>query len=224
MRAVVFANGELNDPGGVASWIAEHDLLIAADGGARHCFALNLTPGVIIGDFDSLEPDQLKAFEQRGSRVIQHPARKDFTDLELALRYACEQGADEILVFGALGARWDQTLANLLLPAHPDLGSAQIRLIDANQEITLIRPGHTLYVRGLPGDTVSLIPVRGEVEGVSTQGLEYPLSDEALDFGATRGVSNVLLEPRAEIFIRKGLLLCILIRQEGYSYDFKAGL
>ena len=214
MRAVIFANGELNNPQQAHQWITREDLLIAADGGSQHCLALGLTPDVIIGDFDSLDFDSLKIFKSRGSRVIRHPVRKDFTDLELALRYACEQGAEDILVFGALGARWDQTLANLLLPTHPDLASAKIRLIDGRQEISLIRPGERLQVHGNPGDTVSLIPLNEHVNGVRTQSLEYPLIDEALDFGATRGVSNVLLDDKAEIFIQAGLLLCILIHRE----------
>ena len=214
MRAVIFANGELNNPQQTNQWISAEDLLIAADGGSRHCLALGLTPKVIIGDFDSLETELLEKFKSLGSQVIRHPARKDFTDLELALRYACEQGVEDILVLGALGARWDQTLANLLLPTHPDLASAKIRLIDGRQEIRLIRPGERLQVHGNPGDTVSLIPLNEHVNGVRTQGLEYPLIDEALYFGATRGVSNALLDDKAEIFIQAGLLLCIMIHQE----------
>jgi thiamine pyrophosphokinase len=214
LRAVIFANGELNYPQQTLKWISEDDLLIAADGGSRHCLALGVIPDILIGDFDSLEPEQLADFESEGSQVYQHPARKDFTDLELALRYACEQGVDDILVFGALGARWDQTLANLLLPAHPDLASARISLIDGLQEIRLVRPAETLFVQGLPGDTVSLIPLNANADGVSTRGLEYPLLDEILAFGATRGVSNVLVGNAAEISLQAGLLLCILIRQE----------
>jgi thiamine pyrophosphokinase len=214
LRAVIFANGELNYPQQTLKWISEDDLLIAADGGSRHCLALGVIPDILIGDFDSLEPEQLADFESKGSQVYQHPARKDFTDLELALRYACEQGVDDILVFGALGARWDQTLANLLLPAHPDLASARISLIDGLQEIRLVRPAETLFVQGLPGDTVSLIPLNANADGVNTRGLEYPLVDEILAFGATRGVSNVLVGNTAEITLRAGLLLCILIRQE----------
>jgi thiamine pyrophosphokinase len=214
LRAVIFANGELNYPQQTLKWIYEDDLLIAADGGSRHCLALGVIPDILIGDFDSLEPEQLADFESEGSQVYQHPARKDFTDLELALRYACEQGVDDILVFGALGARWDQTLANLLLPAHPDLASARISLIDGFQEIRLVRPAETLFVQGLPGDTVSLIPLNANADGVSTRGLEYPLLDEILAFGATRGVSNVLVGNAAEISLQAGLLLCILIRQE----------
>lgn len=214
MRAVIFANGELNDRQQTLQWLDDEDLLIAADGGSRHYLALGLIPEIIIGDLDSLESDLLEKFETLGSRIVRHPARKDFTDLELALRFAAERGVEDILVFGALGARWDQTLANMLLPTHPDLASARIRLIDGRQEIRLIRPGERLQVQGSPGDTVSLIPLKEAVSGVSTHGLEYPLSDEGLDFGATRGVSNVLLGDQAEIFIRAGLLLCVVIHRE----------
>ncbi len=214
MRAVVFANGELNDAEQTAKWLTENDLVIAADGGSRHCLALGVIPDILIGDFDSLEPGQLADFEIQGSQIFQHPARKDFTDLELALRYACEQGVEEILVFGALGARWDQTLANLLLPAHPDLACAAISLIDGRQEIRLVRPGEPLFVHGQPGDTVSLIPLNEDAVGVSTWGLEYPLINEILAFGATRGVSNVLVNETAEISLLQGRLLCIVIRQE----------
>jgi len=40
--------------------------------------------------------------------------------------------------------------------------------------------------------------------------LEYPLTDEVLLLGATRGVSNVLLEAQATISLRQGLLLCVV--------------
>jgi thiamine pyrophosphokinase len=64
---------------------------------------------------------------------------------------------------------------------------------------------------GKPGDTVSLIPLGGDTEGITTQWLEYPLEDETLYFGSTRGISNVLLDENATVFIKKGLLLCIII-------------
>ena len=51
----------------------------------------------------------------------------------------------------------------------------------------------------------------GEAVGVSTQDLEYPLDQENLAFGSTRGVSNVLLADQVVISLREGLLLCILI-------------
>ena len=43
---------------------------------------------------------------------------------------------------------------------------------------------------GEEGELVSLLPVGGPAEGVTAQGLRYPLSDETLAAGSSRGVSN----------------------------------
>ena len=45
----------------------------------------------------------------------------------------------------------------------------------------MIRGARTLA--GTPGDIVSLLPVHGPAEGVTTSGLEYPLRGETLPGG-----------------------------------------
>jgi thiamine pyrophosphokinase len=212
-RAVIFANGLLGNLEAARQSIRPGDLLIAADGGARHCRSLGLVPQYLVGDFDSLTGDELEELRQMGVTVHQHPAHKDFTDLELALRLARDLGADEMLVLGGLGARWDQTMANLLLPAAEAFAAAHIRLLDGAQEVFLLRAGESAGVRGSPGDTVSLIPLGGDARGVTTVGLEYPLNSETLIFGATRGVSNLLLGESASVRLADGLLLCVVIHR-----------
>lgn len=213
-RAVIFANGVISHLDEARSLILPGDILIAADGGGRHCHQLGLKPDILIGDFDSLDPAELDTFRKAGTMVIHHPARKDYTDLELAIRHAQSIHANEILVLGGLGARWDQTLANLLLPAAADFADMRISLLDGRQEVLLVRGGERLEIRGLPGDTVSLIPLGGDARGVTTLGLEYPLTGETLSFGATRGVSNVLLGKTASIEISTGLLMCVILHAE----------
>ncbi|MGE5223040.1 MAG: thiamine diphosphokinase [Omnitrophica WOR_2 bacterium] len=213
MRAVIVANGEINISPQSTIIKGPEDVLIAADGGANSCRLLGLVPDVVIGDFDSLDRDQLAGFEAAGTKIIKFPVHKDFTDLELAVQYARDQGIKDIVIFGALGARWDQTLANLLLPASPGFVSTQIRIMDGSQEIQLLRAGESLILAGAPGDIVSLIPIAGNAGGITTQGLEYPLSDEPLLFGATRGISNSLLQDKASVHLKSGMLLCILSHQ-----------
>ena len=208
-RAVIFANAELADPALARAALRPDDWLIAADGGTRHCRALGLVPDVVIGDFDSLAAGELAALQNGETQLILYPVRKDRTDLELALRFAVEGGAKDILVFGALGVRWDQTLANLLLLTLPELSSARVRLLDGKQQIYLIRRKST--IEGQPGDTVSLIPMRGDARGVTTHGLEYPLDDGTLPFGTTLGVSNVLLGESATVEVGEGLVMCVVI-------------
>jgi thiamine pyrophosphokinase len=217
LRAVIIANGVLSDPDAARTAIHSGDLLIAADGGGHHCREMGLTPAVLIGDFDSLEGAELTLFENAGTEIIRHPARKDFTDLELAIRHAQEMGAGEIVVLAALGSRWDQSLANLLMPATADFQELQISLMDGPQEIMLLRGTRTksgpaqLEIIGQPGDTVSLIPLGGDARGITTHELEYPLANETLFFGTTRGISNVMLSKKASISLEEGMLLCTII-------------
>lgn len=214
MRAVIFANGVLNNLQDVHDIILPDDLIIAADGGMTHCRALGIKPSIVIGDLDSLDPDYLKSLQTSGTEIISYPINKDQTDLELALHKALDLGSDEIFVLGALGARWDMTIANLLLPASPEFSKVTIRLIDGHQEIILLRGRGELTFKGKKGDILSLVPLGKDAQGVTLLGLEYPLEDDVLKFGATRGISNVLIDDTATVYLKKGLLLCIHISKD----------
>jgi len=211
LRAVIFANGVLNNLQDVHDIILPDDLIIAADGGMTHCRALGIKPSIVIGDLDSLDPDYLKSLQTSGTEIISYPINKDQTDLELALHKALDLGYDEILVLGALGARWDMTIANLLLPAASEFSKVTIRLIDGHQEILLLRGRGELTFKGKKGDMLSIVPLGQDAYGVTLRGLEYPLEDDVLRFGATRGISNVLIDDTATVYLKKGLLLCIHI-------------
>jgi len=211
LRAVIFANGDLQDRELARSALQPGDCIIAADGGGRHCLTLGVKPAVVIGDFDSLTQEELQQFKEQGAEIVGHPARKNETDLELALLYAVERGAGEILVLGALGSRLDMSLSNFLLTAHEQLRHHKISFLAGKQRIYPIYS--QAWVEGQPGDVVSLLPIGGDVSGVTTKGLEYPLKDETLGFGTTRGISNVLLGNAVTVTIRAGILLCIVIAQ-----------
>jgi len=210
LRAIVFANGELNH---LPDDIRVDDYLIAVDGGAAHCLRLGLTPDVVLGDFDSLSEGARAQLPILGSEVIAFPVRKDEIDLELGLLHAMERGASQVLIYAALGARWDMTIANLLLLTHPKLSGVDIRIMDGPQVIRLMRSGEQIILKGQPGDTVSLIPLQGDAHGITTSGLEYPLKSGTLRFGETKGVSNLLVDVQGSVSLEDGCLLCVLIHQ-----------
>jgi thiamine pyrophosphokinase len=209
MRAIVIANGHVgnSEASRVQNW--PHDLVICADGGAQHALGLGLAPDVVVGDLDSLDGDLRARLEDEGCQVLVHPPRKDETDLELALRYAIDHGVEEILILGALGGRIDQTLANILLLALPELQKVKTRIVAGDQEMFLIRG--QAFIEGQVGDTVSLLPIAGDVRGITAEGLEYPLQHGTLKFGPTLGISNVLTVPVARVQVGQGLLLCVHI-------------
>ena len=207
-RVLIIANGEVEPEIAQRLQQAMVDGLIAVDGGADHCRALGLVPKLIVGDLDSLAPETLAHFQQAGTALERHPAHKDATDLELALQSAVRQGADHIILAGALGGRLDMTLANVLLLTSPQLLQVRVEVWEAQRTTWLIRPpGDELH--GQSGDTLSLIPLQGDAEGLSTEGLAYPLKDETLCFGQARGLSNVLTATFARIRMRRGMLLAI---------------
>ncbi|MCS6846247.1 MAG: thiamine diphosphokinase [Anaerolineae bacterium] len=218
MRIVIIANGDPPAQEEVARWLDGGATLICADGGARTALALGLAPAHVIGDFDSLSEDDLRELERRGAQLHRYPARKDETDLELALLFAARSARVgervEIIVLGARGGRLDHELANMLLLAMPALKCADVSLAHGRERVFLIdardRPAQ-LVLRGSAGDTVSLLPFGGDAHGIRTAGLEYPLHDESLFVGPARGVSNVMLGEAATVSLRQGMLLCVVI-------------
>src|SRR5688572_1592542 len=139
MQAVVVADAPGVDLAPFLPLIAEAELRIAADGGARYLQALGVLPDLVVGDMDSLAPQALDALAALGVPLERHPAEKNETDLELALLRAVERGAGPITVLAALGGRPDQHHANLLLLAHARLRGHDVRLLDGPWEIRLVQ-------------------------------------------------------------------------------------
>jgi thiamine pyrophosphokinase len=219
-RAIVVADGDGPDRAALDAtwpgWSGATDLVIAADGGARTAERLGLSIDLVVGDGDSLGPEDLARLRGAGVAVRTASVDKDETDTELALLEAVARGAPEITIVGALGgARVDHELANLALLAHPAVGSAAVAILDPRGRISLVvAPAEdgtavTRPLSGPVGAVVSLVPFGGDVAGVTTAGLRYELRDEALPFGPARGLSNVRTSADASVTVRRGRLLVV---------------
>ncbi|MBC7227052.1 MAG: thiamine diphosphokinase [Thermoflexales bacterium] len=206
-RVVIFANGFLPDPKRAQALVHPDDVLIAADGGIRYLLALGFHPHAVVGDLDSLPSLLLETLQRRGTVIYLYPREKNETDLELALRHALEYRPQAIRVVGALGLRLDQTLANVALLAAPWLEGVDVRLDDGVEEVLLVRSEAT--IEGQPGEMVSLIPWGMPAEGITTEGLRWPLREETLYPDQTRGISNELTSPQACVRVRSGLLVIV---------------
>ncbi len=209
MNAVIVANGELSNNARLQNIWQQTELRIAADGGARNArLFLERAPQVVIGDMDSVDKETRVWLAAHHAELIQYPRAKDETDLELALQLAHARGADEITILGALGGRVDQFLANALLLAQ----YANLKIVDAASELWIGKGNDVVH--GAKGEIVSLIPLDAKVQGITTKDLEYPLRDETLERGSTRGISNVMLGERAQVSFKRGMLLIVhLFRQ-----------
>ncbi len=180
-------------------------LVVAADSGTDHALRLGVTVDVAVGDFDSISPEARDWLVRTATPVERHPTGKDASDLELALHAASHHEPDRIVVLGVGGGRLDHLVLNLVVLADRRW-TGQVCALAGETLVTAVRG--RVELDGRPGSIVSLVPVGGSAT-VTTTGLRYPLSDESLSPTSTRGLSNVLERPPAQVTLTSGTLLAI---------------
>jgi thiamine pyrophosphokinase len=175
--------------------------IVAADAGVDYARAAGLAVTLAVGDFDS-------AVSLGDVPVERHPREKDATDLELALDAALALEPSRLLVVSGVGARLDHLVAELGLIAADAFAGVEVDAVFDRTTVHVVR--RERYIQGAVGRLVSLVAMHGPAEGVTTEGLVYPLRGETLEAGSTRGVSNVFAEPEVRITVERGVLLALL--------------
>jgi thiamine pyrophosphokinase len=216
-RAVIVADGRIDETQLRHEASVPGTFVIGADGGAGRAERTGIRVDLVVGDLDSLPADALDRLTAAGTQVERSHRDKDESDTELALLAALGRDRDPVVIVGALGgARLDHELANLLLLAHPLLDGRDVAIVDggttARRIGTADGPG-SIAIAGSPGDLVTLLPLAGVVEGVTTHELRYPLRAESLMPGPARGLSNELRGASASVTTLRGRLLVIHTRR-----------
>lgn len=203
MTTIIIANGAVEEQ------IPFCKQLIAVDGGLNHCFSQKLIPHLIIGDLDSASPEALEYYSSVPR--LQFPRDKDKTDLEIALEWVLEK-EPSIIVYGALGHRFDHTLYNYyLLGRYPE----RVVYYRGAEEITALSRSTILDCK--EGQTVSFIPLTS-CHGVTSKGLKWELTDATLD-RQFMSISNVACRKKVEIKIEGGTLIYV---KNNSIFDFSS--
>lgn len=193
--------------------VHEEDLVIAVDGGLGYCSVLGVEPDLILGDFDSVSPDEAKAVEelerQIPERILRLPREKDDTDMLAALKEGLRRGYRDFRIYGGTGGRFDHTLANiqclLYLKKHDAVGY----LVDGTGMILVIVDETVEFQKGLEG-YLSLFSLAEQSEGVTIKGMKYPLDRAVVRNDFPVGISNEFTGEQALISVEKGQLACIV--------------
>ena len=188
--------------------IGAGDHVIAADGGLRHTRKLGITPDTVLGDFDSL------GFTPEGANVF--PVEKDDTDAMLAVRRGLQLGYLEFLLYGSLdGPRLAHTVANFQTLQYLADPGAVGYLIGNTTMVTVVKDGSISFPAGATG-TVSVFCMGPDAQGVTLEGLYYPLQNGTLTPGFPLGVSNHFTGANAKISVETGSLLVLWDRENGF--------
>ena len=204
-KCVIFCAAEFD---ALAQPLTREDRVIAADGGVKHTRKLNITPDVILGDFDSL------GFVPEGANVF--PVEKDDTDAMLAVRRGLEMGFREFVLYGSLdGPRLDHTVANFQTLQYLCDHGACGYLVGKDYLVTVVKNGGLSFPAGLTG-TISVFCLGSDARGVDIRGLHYPLENGVLTAGFPLGVSNHFTGEAAQISVKDGSLLLLWDRKNGF--------
>ena len=208
MRAAVFLNGSPDPPGLIREVAGRADLVIAADGGARHALEAGVLPDLVVGDMDSLGEELALEAERLGASLERHPARKDKMDGHLAVLAARGLGADAADLVCATGGRMGALFAvpHVLLAAER---AGLTSTVVAGWGRAFVVEGGSRTLEGEPRDAVSIFPLSGLATGVTLEGLVYPLEDALLEPGDTLGFHNELAGREARVSVGGGTLLVI---------------
>ncbi|MBX9621965.1 MAG: thiamine diphosphokinase [Alphaproteobacteria bacterium] len=167
--------------------------VIAADGAANQLYALGITPHIVIGDLDSVDPSL-----NFNSLHIQDQSRCDF---EKSMEYLDQDGLLPSIILGSSGGDLDHILNNVsifmlnsqgnLLYAPPLYGA-----VFSNPQTQVILPIHTkVSMLGLPQACVV------------TQGLEWDLTGQKLYFPGFNSCLNRSKSTKVSIQVLEGQVL-----------------
>lgn len=187
-----------------------YETVIACDSGMEFFRRNGIYPDLIVGDFDSADPETVAFFrDQQSVKLEQFPEEKDWTDTELAVRRALEQKPAQIDLVGATGSRLDHVLGNVQLLALGLSAGVSICILDAHNRIRLVDKNFSIAKCEQYGRFVSLLPFGGAVYGLTLRGMKYPLDGITLTPDITLGISNEISGDVAEISFTMGSLLVV---------------
>lgn len=188
------------------SWIHvapdEEDAVICADGGYQLARRAGIKPDWLVGDFDSNR--ETVDFDQ----VIRVKPEKDDTDIYLAVSHGRKLGYTRFVIYGALGGRFDHSIANVQMLKGMIKEGIQITLLDAQNEVTAMMDT-SMEIPKSDFRYFSLFSLTEVCEGVTIKGGAYPLTDYTLTSDFPLGVSNEVAEEKAAVSVKKGILLVI---------------
>ena len=204
-RCVIVGGADIGNYDCIRSSLLEDDFIVFCDSGLKHLEALQVKPGLIVGDFDSHDKPHLDI------ETIVLPCEKDDTDTVFAVKEAVKRGFDDFLLIGVVGARLDHTLGNVSILLYLDSIGKKGIIIDDYSEIEIVS-NEPAYVEDSYA-FFSLINITGTARDVTIENAKYPLEHAEITCEYQYGVSNEVIPGRtAKIIISDGKLLLIKIR------------
>lgn len=183
--ALIIANGASCQPELIGQLLEWSPLVVVLDSAMERVMELDIKVDVLIGDFDrNFDPEKYQ--EKQFPIEIIHTPDQNKTDLEKAFDYLIARNIPAVNVVWATGKRADHTITNITtISKYRNV--LKIVLLDDHSKIFLLpKKFEKWYTANTP---ISLIPI-GNVTGIRSSNLFYPLQNDTLTLGYRTGSSN----------------------------------
>ncbi|MCG7342824.1 thiamine diphosphokinase [Sporosarcina sp. ACRSL] len=211
-KVIICAGGPFEELPDLASYKSEEAAFIGVDRGALHLLEKGIAPDEAVGDFDSVTEEEFRRIQQNVKRVDSFRAEKDETDTELAVARAITYHPKEVVLTGVTGGRLDhfESALHLLYRMQTEHKDIAFVIRNANNEISLFRPGvHRIKkIARLP--YISFFPFASIVEGLTLTGFKYETVNARMEMGMTKFTSNEPISEVCTISFRQGI--CLMVR------------
>ena len=183
--ALIIANGAACSNELLGQLLEWSPLVIVLDSAIDRVLDLEIKVDVLLGDFDrGFDAESYK--EKQYPIEIVHTPDQDKTDLEKAFDYLIERKIPAVNVVWATGKRTDHTITNITNIVR-FRNNLKIVILDDHSKVFLLP---NKFEKWYPKNTpLSLIPI-GEVKGIHSKNLYYPLKNDTLTIGYRTGSSN----------------------------------
>ncbi len=205
-KAYIFAGPDLEDISFLKGIDFSDACLLAADCGIEILNRLNLSPNLIIGDFDSH-----KKPEGADCEILTFKIEKDDTDTMLCVKNALEAGFDDITIISGVGGRLDHTIANIQTLSYILNNGAVGRILSDKTEIYLLSGGSYSFDKRA-GYSMSLFSYSERVSNLSISGAKYNARSVQIDNTFPLGVSNEIVKDSCSVSFDEGCLLVVFSR------------
>lgn len=185
--------------------VASGRKIFCVDKGIELCRACEIVPSFLIGDFDSADGDSVAWARANGVPVEQHPADKDLTDTQLALRRAADIFGEHVaLVTGCFGGRFDHLFSTAFTCAAIE---RRIILADEREIIFFVKGGESVDVKFFSEPlAVSLLPMSTTCAGVTIKNVRWELDGATLIQALPYAVSNRVAGDKISVGVGRGTL------------------
>ena len=167
--AVVLAAGDYPTATQALEVLHGAEYMVCCDGAADRYISLGNTPDAIVGDGDSISPDNREKYADR-LHIVNEQESNDQTK---AVRFLVSQGKRRIAIVGATGRREDHTIGNISLLIEYARAGVEVHSF-TDYGVFVPCKGTTTH-KCRKGQQVSIFCITAT--SLSAEGLLYPIYD-----------------------------------------------